>query len=94
MPYEGVRISNILHDYKGSTNVINKTCKWFELHDLERIKKNCITFKQKYKCPCLKCQPQCLFPAGNVLSIFSACVRATIFQLYAKWLCDQGATFL
>jgi hypothetical protein len=41
----------------------------------------------------LKHQPQCLISAGNVLSIFSACVRATIFQLYAKWLCDQGATF-
>jgi hypothetical protein len=39
MPYGGVRISNIPHDYKGSTNVLNKTCKWFELHDLEMINK-------------------------------------------------------
>jgi cysteinyl-tRNA synthetase len=39
MQYGGVRISNVLHDYKGSINVLNKTCKWFEHHDLERIKK-------------------------------------------------------
>jgi len=39
MQYGRVRISNILHDYKGSTNVLNKTCKWYELHDLEMINK-------------------------------------------------------